>query len=788
MRIICALFCLFPALLYAQLETSTTLSAGVLVQDVLLGPGVKVSNITFTGSAQAIGGFTAYGTNLGIDEGIVITTGTVFKNENGPQGPNNNSSSGFDNNRPGAAILNDISSSSTFNAALLEFDFTAVGDSVSFNYVFGSEEYIEYVDIGNPQAFNDVFGLFISGPGIDGGTENIAKLSNGDVVSINNVNHLSNTGFYVDNGDGSQEPYFSDPQYIQYDGFTRVLTASSAVQCGETYHLTIAIADVGDGILDSGIFLEAQSLKSKPLYEASHTISDIHFVSDTEVAEGCTSASIKIEREEDIGDITVPIVVSGTATEAVDFEDIPASITFSAGQMTSEFSFDVFADGINEPDETIRLILMLLNECGDVVPDTIDLVIKNVDPIQVTVPNDTLHCGPGLSTTLRPIVTGGLQPITYLWDDGSVADSLVVSPSITENFSVTVTDFCLNSTDTDAAEVYVQPIPPLQIDPIPDITESCPNTPVTVKAVVSGGSGGYTYSWQYKNQEIGSLDSVALSPSTSSVFQLVVRDECGLIDTIDINYFVTIPLLIPEITPTAILCPGDSVQLNAAATLGLPPYSFSWPHSGETTSGVWVRPSENTTYAVEVSDACQSYTVPISTGVLLHVPEANFDFSSADLNAGTPIQLTNQTVAGVSYTWDFGNGSYSTETDPEVIYNDINTYTITLISLDSNGCYDTISKIINIGHVLYIPNTFTPDGNKFNNEFFPVTLNIEILKFEIFNRWGEVVFSETEDSRFKWDGTYKGKPCPDGIYTYKILYLNPSKEEFSFAGHVNVLR
>ena len=150
-----------------------------------------------------------------------------------------------------------LNSPLTLNASILEFDFISQGDSIFFNYSFGSEEYLEYVNAG----FNDVFGLFISGPGIVG-IKNIATLDNGSIVSIDNVNNFSNNNYFIDNGDGLTSPFNSNSSYIQYDGFTISLEAKSEVTPGAIYHLTFAIADVSDGILDSGIFLEAQSLKS----------------------------------------------------------------------------------------------------------------------------------------------------------------------------------------------------------------------------------------------------------------------------------------------------------------------------------------------------------------------------------------------------------------------------------------------------------------------------------------------------------------------------------------------
>ena len=109
-----------------------------------------------------------------------MTTGTVLNNGAGPQGPNNAPSSGTDNNMPGSGILSGIiQGTQTYNAATLEFDFIPYADTVRFKYVFGSEEYPDYVG----SSFDDAFGFFITGPGI-AGTLNMATLPNGNATSI----------------------------------------------------------------------------------------------------------------------------------------------------------------------------------------------------------------------------------------------------------------------------------------------------------------------------------------------------------------------------------------------------------------------------------------------------------------------------------------------------------------------------------------------------------------------------------------------------------------------------
>jgi hypothetical protein len=254
-------FILFPVLSYGQLITYQA-SAQSLINSSFLGQNYIVSNVQYIGDSLAKGQFNGELTNLGLTEGIVLTTGTAMDTTTGPwsvsvgpHGPNNNGSAGLDNGAYGYQPLTILAGEQTMNAAVLEFDFIPLIDSISLNYVFGSEEYPEFVNAG----YNDVFAILLSGPGIVD-TINIALLPDGTPVTIDNVNNSQacvNSAYYVENGNGSENPYDSLDTYIQYDGFTISLSASKGgLLIGETYHLIIAISDVGDGAYDSGLFIE----------------------------------------------------------------------------------------------------------------------------------------------------------------------------------------------------------------------------------------------------------------------------------------------------------------------------------------------------------------------------------------------------------------------------------------------------------------------------------------------------------------------------------------------------
>lgn len=595
---------------FAQLTTNTGINPQALVQNTLIGSGVTVSNITFNGSPSSIGSFSGTGTNLGIANGIIITTGTVIDNGSGPQGPNNQAGAGQTNGGAGSTLLSGIiGGEQTYDAAILEFDFIPYSDTVRFKYVFGSDEYPEFAPPNN-SGYNDVFGFFIAGPGITG-LQNIARLpNNGSIVSINNVNNITNPTFFNFNGDGTSSPYNSSPFYIQYDGFTDVLEAVSSVQCGETYHLILALADVGDGQWDSGIFLEANSLTSKTPVDLDYTISQSLFSNPDWIAEGCVNAIVTLSRQTNLSSpLTIPIQITGTATNGLDFSGVPASITFAPGQSTVSFTITSLYDNLLEGLETISLVFPLVDPCGNITPLILDLLIQDIPPLTVQINATTINC-PGDNVVLTTNITGGLAPFSYLWNTGAQTPTINFTPSVSGSYSVEVSGTCSNQPSSDNIMVTVPVFQPLTISVNNDITEICPYIPVLLDITPTGGSGIYTFEWIENTTLISSLDSVTVSPSVSTSFLATVTDNCGSVASETVIYTITSPPLIVTTSPAIEICPGDSAFISAIASGGNGSYYYVWPHNNTTLNSLWVYPSATTNYVVNVSDECQTFLSP----------------------------------------------------------------------------------------------------------------------------------------------------------------------------------
>ena len=177
------------------------------------------------------------------------------------------------------------------------------------------------------------------------------------------------------------------------------------------------------------------------------------------------------------------------------------------------------------------------------------------------------------------------------------------------------------------------------------------------------------------------------------------------------------------------------------------------------------------------------------------VPSASFIPSTTSISSFSPeINFQNTSIGASSYDWSFGDGANSTEFSPSHIYPETESnYTVQLIASSLLGCVDTAYVDITVEEPLiyYVPNTFTPDGDQYNQTFKPIfTSGYDPYNFTIliFNRWGEIIW-ESHDDKIGWDGTYGGQVMADGLYSWKITYqLSADDEPRVISGLVNLLR
>ena len=377
-----------------------------LITNVFLGDGVEVTSFQYDGDPEAIGFFKSAEEEIGIERGIIMTTGRAMTNGTHPGATGTGSAFAGAAASPNVTVDADLTQldPSNVNNDISRYiiSFIPTSDTVRFNYVFASEEYPEF----SCSAFNDVFGFFISGPGINGpfsnNAENIALIPGSTTyVSINNLHpdHAScpngavNDEFYNPNGGGNQPTY---------DGFTDVFTAEAIVVPCEEYTIKLVIADKGDTAFDSGVFLQAKSFGSPSL--------DIDIVTaslDGAVVEGCADGVISIALPSPVEtDLALDYEIFGDAINGVDFELIPQGLVIPAGESFINVPLIAIEDGLDEGTETFGISFQT-NFCDR---DTFFLSIRDNDLVDPELGPDIMQCA-SETVTLDGTVDIPLPPV-----------------------------------------------------------------------------------------------------------------------------------------------------------------------------------------------------------------------------------------------------------------------------------------------------------------------------------------------------------------------------------------
>jgi gliding motility-associated-like protein len=511
------------------IDNSVTLDEAIAT---LLGPNIQFSNVTFSGDANQLGYFDATNSNVGISTGIILATGDVINAE----GPNDGSSSSVGGGNIGAsdADLDDLDGLTHNDAAILEFDFIATGTAVSFDYVWASEEYPEYTGAGTCGDVSDVFGFFLSGPGIAGpflnSADNIALIpGTTDFVSIFNLNagcdgtavpgdaDCNNCEYYINNGDGFTAPFNTDNFYVQYDGLTVVLTAVyEGLVCGETYHIKLAVADVSDTAFDSAVFLQEGSFDVYGNLISAVVANPNATLGDNAVLEGCIDGSFIVQPP---GCQTEPLEItletSGSAVMGTDFVNIPLTITVNEDPV--EIPITTILDALDEDAETITLSFTYTDIEGNEQTASATLnLIDYQNPSLATI-EDVFVC-PGATETASAVVSDGFGPFSYSWTSGSLSANENFSQGEAGEYSVTVTDYCENSATANV--IVTEPAPLVVLETV----EVCVQG--ESESIVEGGVTPYTYTFdELAMDQVGNDD--VFTGIIPGIYTINVEDDCG---------------------------------------------------------------------------------------------------------------------------------------------------------------------------------------------------------------------------------------------------------------------
>lgn len=655
--------------LQAQLNVVPNPTINQIV-DKIIGPGFTVTSATLNCPTDAYGTFQSMGANLGLNDGVVLTSGRALE----AAGANNTGSKGVNNGAPGDNQLDVLSGATTFDGCVLEMDLIPSCDTLRISYVFGSEEYPEFVG----EEFNDVFAFFVSGPGIVG-SQNVALIpGTTTAVSVNTVNATQNQAYYINNNGGNS---------IQYDGFTTVLEGKIAVQQCETYHLKLAVADVVDGIYESGVFIQGNSVKCHNEFISPNDADVIDAI------EGCRNGQFSLKRSGGLtGTTTVNYTIEGSADMGVDYTNIATSFTFPAGDSIVNIEIEPIVDGIAELDESVKLIFQP-GPCP--IFDTITLRIRDLKELNSG--SDISVCS-GVS---KKIGDDEIDGATYLWTPATgLNDPTALQPLInldnvsgvdqTFQYIQTAQFGGCESKDTIEVTIYAQPVV--------DITgeNECFGDATEFEGAMTIGTPS-TWQWDFGDNYISLEKDPSHTYASDGDYkvELITSDDngCRAEDSLELTVW-SLPYVEFSFEEA---CAEDSIQFTNNTTGNMKSFSWDFEVGSSNLENPKFSFSNPNIYNVELiieSDSGCIGSKTISVNVRSN-PLAGFLANEVCLYSTTEFEELASIENGVitKYKWGFGDGSTDTiNKDPEHVFATPGIFDVQLIALSAFGCSDTINQ------------------------------------------------------------------------------------------------
>ncbi|MFA8450080.1 MAG: choice-of-anchor L domain-containing protein [Bacteroidales bacterium] len=591
-----------------------------------------VSNINFVGKAISVG-YYENGETLnfqGCNRGIVMTTGMAEK----AIGPNNTGGASFGNGGKGDKDCNILAGNKTRDAAVITFDFMPSASNMSFHYIWASEEYSKFVKAEKRDTralFNDVFGFFVSGEGIDGifwgnnKAKNIALVPfTQKYVGIGTIN-CGYESDYKKEPPGKSNPNdgeycylltwnnrFKNPAYCQYNCYTHPLTAQTKVEKCKVYHMKLVVSDDRDDKFDSAVFLEAGSFNIGNL--ESELESSIHAADDYAIA-NCNEIKVKFKLNEALTeDLTVPLDYSKSeAVSGVDYkhDEIAYSLDklfIPKGELEAS-TYIAVADNANIPEKGKEVLIRFSPTiCENAKKSEQKIILMPLKPIDQKVDfkftdplssfkSNTLNVECDDKVNCSVLLNGGHPPYEYEWSlnalSGKSKDFQFEGKDANSGeLKLTFVDQCESNREENIYKVEIGGID-LELEvsnPTP-----CQGEKVVFTAMTNAKESDIKWS----TGETGKKEITIIASEDIDV-SCFVPSGCNSDKEQSKTKPIKVILPLAQVEPEeAKLCPGDKIKLKASDGK-----SFLWS-TGETTQEIEVNPTEDINkYTVSVVNVC----------------------------------------------------------------------------------------------------------------------------------------------------------------------------------------
>jgi gliding motility-associated-like protein len=464
-----------------------------------------------------------------------------------------------------------------------------------------------------------------------------------------------------------------------------------------------------------------------------------------------------------IGYTTTPITCYGANNATM-------TVTLSGGSGPYQYLWSNLATTLNQTNLSAgNYTITVTDNLGCVKVATITIPEAPVFMVNPIVSN--VSCFGAHDGSINLNLTGGIPLVSLVWSDGSTS-GLIRNNLGPGTYTATISD----GTPCYIVRTFsiIEPMP-LSVSATLTNALDCTNAMSgAINILVAGGTPSYTYSWS------NGTTTEDLVNITSGNYQVIVTDTNGCSRTQQYTVYRPAPILIDVTTQTDFNCSSHTVNQNFIANVsgGVPPYQLHW--SSGTISGInheIMHTTVNGTVFLDVTDnlGCTSnYTLQVD------IPEIGYNTFNPNsygyttyglYSIGDPIQFQS-TVTGdyVSISWDFGDGIFSTELNPIHTYVNPRDYVVRQTVTYPFGCVYvyTITLLVEKGYVLVVPTAFTPNEDNLNDTFRPVTKGLKNIVLDVYDTWGNLIYSETGEVLHGWDGKINGFNAENGNYYSKV--------------------
>ena len=432
----------------------------------------------------------------------------------------------------------------------------------------------------------------------------------------------------------------------------------------------------------------------------------------------------------------------------------------------------------------------------NVLTNATDSIVIHPFPTVTSFTGGSSYCQGEAINNIEAIVSGtGSWTIDYTIDGVANSTSGSSSPLILGNTPGTYVLNTLSDANCSQAVAGTQTI---VINPSPVVDAGLDTILCEGNSIILSANGADNYVW-----DNGVVNNVPFTPTATTTYTVIGTDinNCSDTDMVTITHE---PLpVVSFVADTTILCEGNEVTFynTTPGTMVDCLWNFGDGSVSQGCDSVTNTYTYGGNYTVQLTTTsnhgCVNSIIYTDYLYVEEVPLAQFVPSPQTLIAfNTDVHFSNSSIAATSYVWNFGDESAtSTEDNPTHSFpqSASGSYDVVLTAYSPLGCADSISKEIRVVEeiIYYIPNTFTPDGDEFNQTFQPVfTAGYDPYDFNLFiyNRWGEVIW-ESHDASVGWDGTFHGKLVESGMYNWKIDFKTKENDARKLiTGHVNVIR